>query len=147
MRRALVLAAAGIAAAVTTAAAYAVDDRGDGPGDRALGPGEVTVEMGIEHSRFSVSRLEVRAGSVVRFVVRNTDPVAHELIVGEADVHRRHASGTEAVHPPVPGEVSVGPDETASTVYAFDEPGTVVFACHLPGHLAYGMEGEIVVID
>ena len=49
------------------------------------------------------------------------------------------------MHPPVPGEVSVGPNATASTIYVFDEPATVEFACHLPGHLAYGMRGEIEV--
>ena len=31
------------------------------------------------------------------------------------------------------------------TTYLFDEPGTVVYACHLPVHVAYGMVGEIEV--
>ena len=146
MRRRFLAGAAAVAAVVTTAVAYGVASATDPSAAHALGPGEVTVEIGIEHSRFSVSELEVRAGTTVRFVVRNTDPIAHELIVGDDRVHRRHASGTEAVHPPVPGEVSVGPHETASTVYAFDEPGTVAFACHLPGHVDYGMDGEVVVV-
>ena len=34
----------------------------------------------------------------------------------------------------------------ASTTYAFDEPGTFTFACHLPGHLAYGMSGTVDVV-
>ena len=32
------------------------------------------------------------------------------------------------------------------TFYEFDEPGTVVYACHLPGHVAYGMTGIIEVV-
>jgi uncharacterized cupredoxin-like copper-binding protein len=104
-----------------------------------------TIELGIDHSRFSTARVEVTVGTTVRFVVVNDDPINHELIVGPPEVHERHASGTEATHPPVPGEVSVGPNETAVTTYTFDEPGEVVFACHLPGHLEYGMRGVVVV--
>jgi len=124
---------------------YALDAGNPPAGADVLGPGEVSVELGIEHSRFSFDRLQVRPGTTVRFEVRNTDPIAHELIIGDDDVHNRHATGTEAVHPPVAGEVSVGPHETGLTTYTFDELGTVVFACHLPGHLSYGMKGSIVV--
>jgi uncharacterized cupredoxin-like copper-binding protein len=120
---------------------------GAAPGEEVLGPGEVTVTIGIEHSRFSVDRLQVRPGTTVRFVVHNTDPIAHELIVGDEEVHRRHASGTEPAHPPVPGELSVGPNQSRSVTATFEPPGKVVFACHLPGHLAYGMHGEIVVTE
>ena len=139
-----------IVAAVAVAGGVAGDafDVGSPPAAAdVLGPGEVSVELGIEHSRFSFDRLQVRPGTTVRFQVRNTDPIAHELIIGDDEVHDRHATGTEATHPPVPGEVSVGPHETGVTTYAFDEAGTVVFACHLPGHLGYGMEGVVVVTD
>lgn len=110
-----------------------------------LGPEPVTVHLAIEHSRFLTDRIHVRPGTVVTFVVDNHDPINHELIVGPEPVHARHRNGSEAAHPPVPGEVSVGPGETASTVYRFDEAGPVRFACHLPRHLEYGMEGVVIV--
>lgn len=143
-RRALI---AIVVAAVVTGGGYALDAAaGDEP--EALGPGVVTLEVDIEHSRFSLpADLRVRPGTVVRFVVRNDDPIHHELIVGPSEVHALHAVGTDHRHPPVPGEVSVGPNETGVTFYRFDEPGTVRYACHLPGHVAYGMEGEISVVD
>ena len=131
------------AAAVTTGAGYAI--AGDAAGG-ALGPGLVTVEVGIEHSRFDIGALEVREGTTVEFVVRNTDPIDHELIVGKPDVHRAHAKGTERSHPPIPGEVSLRPGQVASTFYEFTEPGSIVYACHLAGHVAYGMEGTIEVV-
>lgn len=112
----------------------------------ALGPGVVTVTFDIEHSRFSEEEMRVHAGTTVRFVVVNHDPIHHELVVGPPAVHREHADGTEHTHPPVPGEVSVGPNETGATVYRFDEPGTVTFACHLPGHVDYGMVGAVEVV-
>ena len=111
-----------------------------------LGPGVVTVEVGIDQSRFDIGTLRVQEGTLVQFVVRNADPIDHELVVGEADVHRRHADGTERRHPPVPGEVSVAPGDRAMTFYEFTEVGSVVYACHLPGHVAYGMQGTIEVV-
>lgn len=147
MRWRLLVPIAVAVAGVAGGAVYALDAGAPEPGRDVLGPGEVSVDLGIAHSRFSFDRLEVRPGTTVRFEVANTDPIAHELIVGDDGVHQRHATGTEAFHPPVPGELSVGPHETGATTYTFDEPGTVVFACHLPGHLDYGMEGNVVVTD
>ena len=119
---------------------------GDDQTPVTLGPGPVTVVVDVEHSRFIPSSLRVEAGTEVRFVVRNDDPINHELIVGAPDVHARHRNGTEAKHAPKPGELSVGPDEQGVTTYRFDEPGTVEMACHLPGHYDYGMHGEIEVV-
>ena len=110
-----------------------------------LGPGLVTVDIGIHYSKFSISTLHVQKGTLVRFLVHNTDPIHHEFIVGDASVHRQHERGTESSHPPVPGEVSVNPDDTGETFYRFDTLGRFLFACHLPGHLAYGMSGYVIV--
>ncbi len=43
---------------------------------------------------------------------RNTDPIDHEWIVGDAAVHARHRTGTEPVHGARPTEVTIpaGPD-------------------------------------
>ncbi|MGE3618985.1 MAG: plastocyanin/azurin family copper-binding protein [Acidimicrobiia bacterium] len=144
MRWAPRLAVAAAVAVLTTATAMTFEDAGRG--DDVLGPGLVTVEVSIDRSRFSVEHLEVRQGTLVQFVVDNQDPIDHELVVGGEDVHARHSTGTERRHPPVPGEVSVPPDARGATFYRFDDAGTVVFACHLPGHAAYGMVGEVEVV-
>lgn len=138
------LALAALAAVAVTATGFGVASAGDD--DHVLGPGTATVRVDIEHSRFSVDRIVVREGTLVTFVVHNGDPINHELVVGDDGVHARHARGTEPFHPPVPGEVSVGPGETARTVYLFDDPDTMQFACHLPRHVEYGMVGELVVV-
>ena len=31
--------------------------------------------------------------------------------------------------------------------YEMTAPGSLVYACHLPGHVAYGMQGTIEVVD
>ena len=104
-----------------------------------------TVEITIRHSRFLPASLEVAPGTTVRFVVRNTDPIDHELIVGDEQAQARHEKGTEAHHGAKPGEVSVPAGGTASTTYTFSKPGTVLIGCHLPGHYAYGMRGSVRV--
>ena len=133
------------AAAVTVGTGYAV--AASGTAQDALGPGHVIVEVGIDRSRFDMGTLRVAEGTLVEFVVRNDDPIDHELIVGTPEVHRAHERGQELSHPPVPGEVSVAPDQVASTFYEFTDAGSIVYACHLPGHVAYGMQGTIEVID
>jgi uncharacterized cupredoxin-like copper-binding protein len=143
-RRLVRLAAGLLVGAIVATTGYAVD--GSGEEQPVLGPGVVTVEVAIDHSHFDLGHLRVHAGTLVQLVVRNHDPIDHELVVGDEAVHRRHANGSERRHPPVPGEVSVAPGDTAMTFYEFNEPGTVTYACHLPGHVAYGMAGTIEVV-
>jgi uncharacterized cupredoxin-like copper-binding protein len=104
-----------------------------------------TIVLTIHHSAFNVSALHVERGQEVKFVVHNTDPIDHELIVGDMGVQLRHESGREAHHPPVPGEVSVPLFSTKTTTYTFDEPEEFWFGCHLPGHWNYGMQGRVTV--
>src|SRR5688572_16650052 len=137
MIRLIVLSMAITVGAAVMAIAYGLQASA-APSTNALGPGPVTVEMEIRHSRFVVDDLAVRPGTEVRFVVHNRDPIRHELIVGPPEVHTRHEGGHEAEHPPVPGEVTVDPGKTAETTYRFRQIGPIEFACHLPGHYRYG---------
>lgn len=148
MRNLLVRIGAGaLVAGAVTAGGYALAGPSDAPPAEALGPEPVTVIVDVEHSRFLPAELRVVEGTEVRFVLRNGDPINHELIVGSPDIHERHRHGTEPEHEARDGELSVGPDGQGVTSYVFDEPGVVAMACHLPGHSAFGMHGEIEVIE
>ncbi len=127
------------------AAALAVAATGCGGSGASPGT-DNTVVLDVHHSRFTPSAVQVRRGQTVRFVVRNRDPIAHELIVGDEAVQERHERGTEPHHGERPGEVSVGAGDTAETTYTFTRSGRVLFGCHLPGHWAYGMKGTIRVV-
>ena len=147
MRFLLATVAALLLGAATVGAGYAIDGSASANTNThdALGPGLVTVRIGIAYSRFSTDEVHVVTGTTVRFFIDNNDPINHEFIVGDASVHARHQRGSEQAHPPVPGEVSVAPNDDGLTIYRFEEPGRYEFACHLPGHLAYGMKGWVVV--
>ena len=134
-----------VAASITTAVYAFASSPADEGGRRVLGPGNVTVTLEVEHSRFVPARVVVRQHTTVTFRIVNRDPIAHELIVGGDDVHALHATGTHGQHGAVPGEVSVAPGATATTTYQFHTPGAALFACHLPRHFEYGMVGDVVV--
>jgi uncharacterized cupredoxin-like copper-binding protein len=105
-----------------------------------------TVNVTIHYSHFDPSTFSFPPGTTVRFVVRNTDPIDHEFIVGDAYVQQIHEDGTEPSHAPRPGEMSVPAGTTQTTTYTFSNTdGHLIFACHLPGHYAYGMRGLITI--
>ena len=114
-------------------------------------PGPATVVIVIHHSRFEPAELRVAPGSTVRFLVRNTDPIDHEFILGDRAVQQRHERGGDAGHDgSVPGEISVPAGQERTTSYRFPaasaaRPGGLEYACHLPGHYAYGMRGLVVL--
>jgi plastocyanin len=107
--------------------------------------GPLVVDVTMRYSAFEPALISVPAGRPVTFVLVNVDPIDHEWIVGDAAVHERHRTGTEPTHAERPTEVSVGGRSERRTTITFDEPGTLTFVCHLPGHEAYGMTGTIVV--
>ncbi|HEX2057009.1 MAG TPA: cupredoxin domain-containing protein [Actinomycetota bacterium] len=131
MRRAVV------AAAVLLAAS------GCSGGDEAAATREVHVKL--RFSRFVPDELEFPAGTTVRFVVDNRDPIDHEFLIGDEEVQEAHEEGTEPRHGAKPGEISVPAGETRTTTYTFEEPGVLLIGCHLPTHWDYGMRGEITV--
>ena len=137
---AVVLVAVGAAAALAAVAAA-------GPG--AGGGTDRTVVVTMHHSRFQPAEVRVAPGERVRFVLRNSDPIDHEFILGDAIVQARHEQGRQRQHHgEVRGERSVPAGQEAATTYAFPAAlagRTLEFACHLPGHYAYGMHGTVRV--
>jgi uncharacterized cupredoxin-like copper-binding protein len=111
------------------------------------GAGPAMVEIPIHYSHYQRTEVTVRAGVPVTFVLRNTDPIDHEWIVGDAAVHERHRTGTEPFHASRPTEVTIPAGTTRETTVTFDTPGTYLYLCHLPGHEAYGMVGTLTVTN
>jgi uncharacterized cupredoxin-like copper-binding protein len=139
-RRAVrVLLAAGLVLAVGAAAAWVGVRRAGAAGTR-------TVVVTMHHSKFQPAAITVAPGTEVRFVLRNTDPIDHEFIIGGQAVHDLHERGTQRLHDG-PGEVTVPAGEERATTVSFNlrAPGRLQYACHLPGHYAYGMHGVVTV--
>lgn len=103
-----------------------------------------TVYVTIRYSSFSPGAFTFSPGETVRFVVENTDPIDHEFLIGDRTIQVAHEQGTEAYHPPRPGEMTVPAGTTQTTLYTFGADD-LILGCHLPGHYAYGMRAPIHV--
>jgi uncharacterized cupredoxin-like copper-binding protein len=113
--------------------------------------------------RYRPSAIMVRAGHRVTFEVTNTGKLPHEFILGDRasqldherqmqaapageDMHMHthmHMSASGAMEA---GGLSVPPGQTRRLTWIFDEPGIVLYGCHVLGHWAAGMRGTIVVL-
>ncbi|MGA6994115.1 MAG: cupredoxin family protein [Candidatus Deferrimicrobiaceae bacterium] len=114
-------------------------------------PGDVTRSIEVEMSdamRFKPDSISVKRGETIRFIVRNTGNLEHEMVLGTIDELKEHAErmrkSPEMEHDD-PNMVSVEPGNTGEMIWQFTRDGKVDFACLEPGHLEAGMVGKIVV--
>jgi uncharacterized cupredoxin-like copper-binding protein len=109
----------------------------------AASAGPVIVEIHVRYSHFEPSAVTVPLGRPVTFVLVNDDPIDHEWIVGDAALHERHRTGTEARHDARPTEVTIDAMSIRRTTITFTDAGSLQYICHLPGHEQYGMVGTL----
>lgn len=102
------------------------------------------VEITIHYSHYSTATIDVPAGVPITFTIHNEDPIDHEWMIGDAAMHERHRTGTEAVHASRPDELTIPALSTRTTTLTFPTAMTLMYMCHLPGHEAYGMVGVLV---
>jgi uncharacterized cupredoxin-like copper-binding protein len=104
---------------------------------------------GGDHMRFTPSKISVKRGETIRFVLRNDGRVMHEMVLGTLAELQNHADLMKK-HPGMehdePYMTHVGPGKTGQIVWTFDKPGEFHFACLVPGHFEAGMRGTITVL-
>lgn len=117
------------------------------PGVAARATRTVTVDM-ADSMRFTPSDIPVRQGETVRFVVRNSGKLKHELSLGTEKDLQAHRDAMkkypDMVHDD-PSSVSLAPGRQGQIVWQFTRAGTVHFACLVPGHSEAGMKGAVRV--
>jgi uncharacterized cupredoxin-like copper-binding protein len=117
------------------------------PGDPAKVTRAVEVEMNDE-MRFKPASIQVKRGETIRFIVRNTGKLKHEMVLGTIKELKEHAElmrkFPEMEHDD-PNQVVVEPGKTGELVWQFTRAGTFDFACLVPGHFEAGMVGKVQV--
>jgi uncharacterized cupredoxin-like copper-binding protein/Cu/Ag efflux protein CusF len=117
-------------------------------GDPAKATRTVEIDMS-DAMRFSPDKLEVRQGDTVKFVVRNSGKVMHEMVIGSDKELKAHA-GMMKKHPGMehdePYMAHVSPGKKEEMVWQFTKPGDFMFGCLIPGHFEAGMVGKITVV-
>ena len=99
--------------------------------------------------RFSPEVVHVKPGETVRIVVVNQGRMRHELTLGIESELEEHAKMMAAMpdmpNGREPNMVAVAPQSRGELIWRFGQPGTVPFACTMPGHMQQGMIGRFIV--
>ena len=97
---------------------------------------------------YTPSRIEVRRGEQIRFVVKNEGELSHEFLLDSFEGNAKHKLQMEK-HPEMehddPNGKRLEPKTSAEILWRFTKAGTFEFACLIPGHYQAGMKGEVVV--
>ena len=99
--------------------------------------------------KFDPATINVEAGQVVTFVVRNEGSNVHEFVLGDSAYQEKHEQEVEDMEghdmAAMENSVTVEPGETQELTWKFTEATSLEFACHEPGHYEGGMVGTIEV--
>ncbi len=149
-RTTLALIAIGVIASFGLAACSEGGDGGDAAGGSSSSESEIrTVEIQtLDSLAFDPSEIRVEVGESVRFVISNQGTVEHEFLIGDEATQEEHE--VEMGSSPMAGMddmttlVKVAPGEVKELTRTFEEAGTLLYGCHVPGHYAGGMVGTII---
>jgi uncharacterized cupredoxin-like copper-binding protein len=132
-------------------------------GSATIGSPEMPREINVimRDYLFEPDPIVLHRGETVRFNVIDAGLLAHEFVLGDASVQAAWASAEAAATPPgftaTPPPVSVSPEQaglriflesgqTASVAYVVPADHDLELACQIPGHVAQGMVGRIVLV-
>ena len=109
-----------------------------------------TVEITMTDTmRFTPDKIEVNQGETVRFVVKNTGKLMHEMVIGtkkELDEHAALMARFPTMEHDEPYQAHVPAGKTGDLVWSFNRAGEFDFACLIAGHYQAGMVGKIKVV-
>lgn len=121
------------------------------PWGREGDPKKVTRTIKVDMNdkmRFVPGDLTVKLGEIVRFEVKNSGKVMHEMVIGTMAELKAHAELMRK-HPGMehdePYMAHAAPGKTERIVWHFTKPGEFYYGCLVPGHFEAGMIGKIVV--
>lgn len=117
------------------------------PGDPSKASRAVAIDM-TDAMRFVPGSISVKKGETIRFVVKNSGQLKHEMVLGTAKELREHAElmkkFPEMEHEE-PNQLSLDSGKAGELVWQFTRAGTFDFACLQPGHFDSGMHGKVTV--
>jgi uncharacterized cupredoxin-like copper-binding protein len=117
------------------------------PGDPAKVSRTVEIDMS-DAMRFTPASITAKKGETIRFVVKNSGKVKHEMVLGSIKELKEHAAlmlkFPEMEHAD-PNQLGVDPGKTGEMIWQFTKVGAFNFACLQPGHFEAGMRGKVAV--
>lgn len=131
-----------------TPAPHMIEDKPFGRlGDPAKVNRTIVIDMS-DRMRFTPDAISVKLGETVRFDVRNSGKVLHEMVLGTMEELKAHYELMKK-HPGMehdePHMAHVNPGKKQQIVWQFTQPGEFFYGCLIPGHLEAGMIGKVKV--
>ena len=136
-------------------------------------PGEAqsvnrVIDIKAEDITYEPNAITVKMGEIVKFVVTNTGKLPHEFVLGDKAEQAKHEKEMQAMQNMSmqgmdmknmgsmsmqgmnamdndPNGIMLKPGETRVLIWTFTRPGTIEYACYVPGHYAAGMVGTITI--
>ncbi|NBU73043.1 MAG: hypothetical protein EBS53_16650, partial [Bacteroidetes bacterium] len=105
------------------------------PGKAADAKRTVTVNM-LDSMRFTPQSITVKQGETIKFIVKNSGKVKHEMVLGTEKELKEHyevmKKNPEMEHAD-DNQITVQPGKSGEIIWRFTKAGKVNFACLQPG--------------
>jgi uncharacterized cupredoxin-like copper-binding protein len=129
---------------------HGTDNRYGVPGDpkKPARTVEVIMTDGPEGMRYEPSRIEIKQGEQIRFVMKNHGQLEHEFVLATFAENAAHAKEMEKnpeMEHDEPNMKRLKPAAGADVLWRFTRPGEFQYACLIPGHMQAGMKGVVIV--
>jgi uncharacterized cupredoxin-like copper-binding protein len=147
---------AALAITLSTSLSYAAGNHAGGHGEAdAIGkPGKasnvtrtINVDM-TDAMRFTPASIDAKQGETIKFIVKNSGKIKHEMTLGTMKDLKAHAELMKK-HPSMehdePNTASLAPGKTGEIIWQFTAAGKIDFACLEAGHFDAGMKGAVNV--
>ena len=107
-----------------------------------------TIEVLLNEMDYAPSRIEVKRGEQIRFMLRNNGKEDHEFLLATKTENLKHAAVMKK-HPHMehaePNGARLTPGKTTELLWRFTKAGTFEYSCLIPDHRDYGMTGHVSV--
>lgn len=117
------------------------------PGKTANAKRTVAIDM-TDNMRFTPSNITAKKGETIKFVVKNSGKIKHEIVFGTPAELKEHYAAMlkfpDMEHAD-DNQITVMPGKTGEIVWEFSKAGKVDFACLQAGHFDAGMVGAVMV--
>jgi uncharacterized cupredoxin-like copper-binding protein len=155
MHRRLPIAVLALALSAAASASFAGGSHAGGHDDSTAAIGEpgkkatrtLAIDM-ADNMRFTPASVTVKQGETVKFVVKNSGKIKHELVLGTPEMLKEHYAmmmKMPSMEHADANQVTLAPGAMGEIVWRFSKAGEVQFGCLQPGHFDAGMKGAVTV--
>ena len=120
------------------------------PGDPQKPARAVQVTMGEMDGKmmFMPTKIDVKKGEQIKFVLRNNGELEHEFVLATTAENLKHAEAMKK-NPDMehddPNAKRLAPKKANEMVWKFTKAGEFEYSCLIPGHMDSGMVGTVTV--